>query len=384
MTQPFARRGVLASLAALLLGLANTGAVNAASWSEPIIFDAPGYAYGGDLIVLSPSKLLLVYVIEDPNEGNLFVRLRRSTDGGETWSRPRDFGETGVGLDGSGNVVNLVRLRNGRLWHSRSTDAARSFGPASAMTPRGADVVEFALDHGPGGVVAVVWRIRRGPTLVRVSTDGGASFGQPDTVATARGVRLDDIAIGDGVMYVSYENPQYFPTYETHLKIRWSSDHGATWSGPVLIADEGDTATLTAEGSIAHIAYASWDAPQSTARFATIQYRSTTNAGESWSPPRQLAPRSWDSHRSSIHLSDGVLHAVIGRCTPSWDTCDDERIFYRRSSDGVTWSPVERVSPRMFVDAYPADIEAIGGRVFVSYTGYTWTDGSSVVQIRNP
>jgi hypothetical protein len=382
-----ARRGFLAAATAVLLCLAVPGAALAAGWSAPIVVDPEGSLYGGDLLALSPFKLVLLYVEEDPNDDYGSFALRRSTNGGETWSSPQQLGPGSFAMSGTGNFVDLVWLLDGRLRYSRSTNSGASFPEFRVISPPEAHVSSFKVARGPNDDVAIVWHLRQDRSYSRVSTDGGRSFGPIRLVSRGRNVNLDDLAIGNGVVYLAYENPQYWPGYESHLKVKRSLDNGLTWSAAIAISDEGELGSLAAEGTTAYLAYTEWvyNRDQSSARFTTVQYRASFDAGTTWSKPRQLAPHSWDSDKSSIVLDDGVLHALLARCDPTWDTCDNERVTYRRSSDGLTWSPPERVSPKgNFFDAYIADVAAYDGRVFASYTGYTWTDSMAVVQIRNP
>jgi len=382
-----AGRGFLAASTALLLCLALPGNALAASWSEPIFVDPNGSSYGGDLLALTPSKLLLLYVEDDPNEDYGVFVLRRSTDGGQTWSNTRPLGPGRFALSGTGDVVDLVWLLDGRLRYSRSNNAGVSFTEFTPISPPEAHVASFRVARGANDEVAIVWHLRQERSYSRVSTDGGHSFGPTRLVSRGRNVNLDDLAIGDGVIYLAYENPQYRSGYETHLKVKRSLDNGATWSLATLISEQGEFGSLAVEGSTAFLAYTEWnfDRDRLSARFTTVQYRATTDSGATWSKTRQLAPRSWDSDNSSIVLDDGVLHALLARCDPTWDTCDNERVFYRQSLDGLAWSPPERVSPKgPFFDAWLADVAAVDGVVFASYTGYTWTDSKAVVQIRYP
>lgn len=379
-----ARRGLSAAVAASVLALVVSGQSLAASWSPPVDL---GGSYAGDLIVLGESRAVLIYARQDPDDDwSVTTLLRRTRDGGATWSAPRDLGRGALAVDGGGGIVDLVRVRGSRVTYARSTDAGATFGRARALADAG-DVRSIDVARGADGVVAVIWRPMRGPTFVRVSTDGGESFGAVGTVTSAPGVRSPSVAVGDGVIYVVYENPQYFPGYESHMKVRRSTDYGSTWGRPTPISTDAEFDRITAEGKRAYIAYTEWvyDPDEVTARFTTVQYRATTNSGATWSAPRQLSPPSWDAIARSIALRDGVLHAVFGRCTPTWDTCDDERVIYRRSVDGVSWSDPERVSPNPpgFFDTHEAVVDVIGGRVVVAYTGHAPGDYSVFVRLRD-
>jgi hypothetical protein len=307
--------------------------------------------------------------------------LLRSGDGGRSWSTRRQIDADAAALAGEGSAVDLVTLRDGRVWYARSANAGKSFSAASPLSDVG-DIRSIDVARGDHGEAAVIWRVSRGPTVIRASSDGGQSFGDAHSVTTAVGVRSPRLAVGDGVIYVAYENPQYRPGYDINLKIRRSTDGGASWSRPTPVL-EALGWSLSAEGSTAYVAYERWSDHQSSARFSSVYQMHTSNSGASWTAPRLIAPPSWDAEAPSIEIDEGVAHAVFGRCDPSWDTCDNMRLIYRSTTDGVSWSSPERVSPKSLYEAYSAEVGVVAGHVFVMFEAYTWTGGSLVVQERH-
>jgi hypothetical protein len=174
-----------------------------------------------------------------------------------------------------------------------------------------------------------------------------------------------DVAIGDAVVYVAYEDSRY------RLRLIRSFDLGASWSRAVTIHRDAFDASLTAEGNAAYIAFTEWFDASNNAKFMTVKYRGTNDRGASWSAAANLVRNELDADFPQILRRDGSLHATYSRCKPLWDSCDDTRTMYRRSVDGSSWSQQVRVSSftdARLAEARPAAIGASDRRVFVLYT----------------
>lgn len=346
---------------AVLLSLLLAGQVLAATWGAPVRLNSPGadYPYPAGLVTLGSSTAVVTYTEGyDPST----AYARRSTDSGSTWTAPvtlsRDV-EWGPEIAGRGSDVDAVWTEDERLRYARSPDGGASFGSSVALSPSAHRAMDPYVARGPGGQVAVVWQDWvSGTVYVRVSVDGGASFAPQRTLATDPEVEPDGVVIGKGIIYVAYTIG-----YEK-LRVKRSTDSGATWSTPQRITDksQGIGVSITAAGRQAYIAYTLRNSDEN---WFKVTYRQTTDKGASWSPQRQLSRASWTASNPHLALKGGTLRAAFERCTPEWDICVGNRVFYRQSSDGISWTSPERVSPRG-EETMPAGV-GFAGKILVLY-----------------
>lgn len=348
---------------AILLSLALAGQTMAVTWNAPIALTSAD-ATSGDLVTLGSSTAVAAYS-EAGEPEQLFVR--RSTSSGASWETPQALGNgMFAALAGRGMHVDLIWNRpSGRVLYATSTDGGASFGSPVALSPVGRFAWQPSVARGPAQLVAVVWEdVVSGYVNVRVSQDGGVSFAAPKVLTTAGEEMGTAVAIGDGVIYVAYS------IGSEEVRLRRSLDSGLTWRAPVAITNRlwDDGISLTAAGSHAYMAYTTI---ASGSTWSKVGYRQTTDRGANWSSQMDLSPPTWTSSEPDMALQGGVLRAVFTRCTPEIDVCIDERIFYRESSNGTSWSTAQRVSPNTLFAAYSPHA-GFAGKVLVLYLG----DGS--------
>ncbi len=213
-------------------------------------------------------------------------------------------------LAGSGGMLHLVHPRLGprkaddRVVYQRSVDRGRSWTRErvvfAATRKRRYVVPNLAVD-ARGAVVAVAFRVR-GPKetvlLVRVSRDGGQSFG--GTVALAAtgkspGIGVPAVAVGSDFVAVAWTN-----RVNGKVKLRVSRNDGRTFGGSQTLAttklsiDCKDPLTdglvgLAANGKSLHVA---WSHSASRHCIASaVRVRTSLDRGASWSPVRTITER---------------------------------------------------------------------------------------------
>ena len=374
-------RGTAAALA-LILAFAAASPVSAANWSRERVVAGPGNVFAGHLVALSASELVVVYWSYPSGrfEADAHWVLRSSSDAGRSWSSPRRLSNHEPAISGHGRHVDIVQKVDNRIRYMRSTNGGETFRRPIVLNPPGQRVGGIDVEHAADGTVAVLWHVRDEGTYVRISTTHGRTFGPRKLVVRAAKLNSPDLAFGEGVMYLTYQFGY------RRLFVQRSLDAGATWSRPTQISSQSDSffdSSITAEGESAFVAFEGFPSGDDGATFTVVSYASTSDGGRSWSEARHLAPPDWDTRSASISLDGGVAHAIFDRCTPDWDVCDDTRVFYRRSVDGVTWSRPRRVSSRSHVEAWGAGVDAFGGRAFVLLSGYGWDDGQVLLRVRS-
>jgi hypothetical protein len=365
MSPRTAARASSASLGAMLIALVLVGPTAAAvTWGTPKQLSAAEWATAAGLSTPSGSVAVAVYTEgHDPSP----VYVRRSADSGATWSAPLLLSNDSSwrpAIAGRGTRVDVVWARAGRVRYRSSADGGATFAPTTTLSPAGQFAANPQVARGPGGRVAVVWeRGGTGAVRVRVSTDGGTSFAPARTLTNASDLSPASVAIGKGVIYFAYA------AGSERIRVRRSLDAGASWSAPQRIRDKADAfdgVRMTADGKHAYIAYT---APNTAPNWWKVRYRRTTDRGTSWSRQRDLSPASWTASNPRISLQGGTVRAAFERCTPEWDICVDQRVFYRESSGGITWAPSQRASPSLLAEAMPGGV-GFADKVLVLYSGY--------------
>lgn len=348
--------------AAIVLSLVLAGQSMAATWATPVPLTAAAAGFDGDIVAFGSSTAVAAYV-ESNGSDELFIR--RTTNSGATWAPPLLISADGTSpaLAARDSMVDIVwNPPNGRVRYSRSLDAGVSFEPSIALSPLGRFAWRPAVARGPGGLVAVVYEdVQNGNVAVRVSQNGGMSFGAASILTGDGGEMGLAAAIGNGVIYVAYS-----VGFES-LRLKRSTNEGASWSGPASISNQlwDDGISMAAVGSHAYVAYT---AQNTFPQFGKIRYKRTTNSGANWSAQLDLSPSSWSTFDPDIHLRGGVLRSVFTRCTPEFDICVEERTLYSQSANGTTWTAPQRVSPTTLWAAYSPRV-GFAGRILAFYLG---------------
>jgi hypothetical protein len=192
--------------------------------------------------------------------GEIF--FARSTDGGMSFSAPRNLSNTIAGA-GKGRLtprhwhngsLDLARGPDGHLyaawteyegglWFSRSTDHGASFaapvrlaGGSDAKPARGP-----ALAVAAEGAVYLAWTVGDDPTAdihIARSADGGRSFDMPRPVTAGAGhADAPKLAVdGGGTVHLVYAQSPAGPFERYHVRYTRSDDGGRTFADPREIA----------------------------------------------------------------------------------------------------------------------------------------------------
>jgi len=360
----------LAAPVAVLLSFLIAAQATAVTWSPRVRLTTSGTAFGHGLVTLDSSNAVLLY------DAGPYVYVRRSTNSGMNWKpKQRISDDSGRGLfadiAGRMNDVDVVyededsSTDTSTLSYRRSTNSGATFGtPVPLRTLAWDDGFDPAVGRGPGDVVAVAWHELPTNTIrVRVSTDGGVSFGPEQTLATVTGTWFHPpvVAVGDGVIYVAYHIDA------TRIRLRRSLDDGATWRSAVRLSNNGtesptiDTMTATADGAKAYVGYTVTDGTSTWTRF-----RRTTNRGGSWSAQVDISPPSANPSLSpELALVGGTLHAAYEQCVAP--SCKGSMAMYRSKTATTAFTTPEQASHPATEWASPAGVGR-AGRVIVGYT----------------
>jgi hypothetical protein len=343
------------------------------------------YVYGAAMAARG-SALDAVWI--EQRGSTLALVYRRSTDAGATWSTRRDLaGATAMSAprsDGpvvlSESVVRPVEesatgasdpalerprpTADRRLGLATTTSRTLAVGGTSPSYP--------AVVHDSSNRVVVSWtNDASGAIYVRRSTDSGVTWKAPVSIDTTTNQPvtggfydgLPNLAAGTGVMYLVF--------YKTaaNLRVRRSTDGGATWSGATSLASNGSGyfPVVSATGSSAVVGYAVWAPP-----YLYSASRRTTDKGATWKPVVNLdAPTGNPSFQPRITRGGSRWHAIYERCIDA--ACATSATYHRSSADGATWTTPSRLS------ASPREYESPGGLAYADRLGALFVDDSAAL-----
>ena len=349
------RRLRLSFVLAAALILIGTQAVVAVDWSSASAISTSGAA-GASMQSTAVTGTQTVHVAFTDQAGPGAVAMyRRSTDGGATWedpveiSRPEAFGATALALESTGTTLDLVigefdASDNFFLYYRTSSNEGVDWSEPMRLTPLTGDAGKADVSRS-GSRVTVAWTDgATGRVLVRVSTDGGATFGHRTEVGVTSNQPYSGfdsydawVAVADagGTINVAWKRSDRI------LRTRRSTNAGESWRPVVTLSQTADNlyVTLMAAGDKVAIGYTS--AIEGHWR-ATL--RRSTNEGRTWRAPVLVGGR--DSWFPIFELRGGLLRAAYSRCTEMTNTqCLTEAAFLRLSQNfGTDWSASSQAS----------------------------------------
>ena len=350
----YARMGRALPLA-LVLVLAVTAPATAVSWGpvSPITTSGQAVAWAGSTAAYSGGIAVVYREIVDTQYR---VFIRRTPDGGVTWTTPRALSSplavsaSRPSIVASGLALNVVFVEDrtdGSSWvtHRSSTDGGVTWSGRHGLSASG-HRVGFPSVARAGDKVAVTWTDERtGAVGVRVSTSGGQSWLSRMNIATSvnqpwidDGIHLIDafptVAIANGMVNVGYY------TSPGTLKLRRSSTNGITWFSAVTLASNGNgfMPRLVSSGTSLVLGYAVY-----TGTDIYTAYRRSIDKGKSWSSAAVLSGASAPpSYQPVMSYAEGKWRVAFERCLD--ESCSSSDVLYRESADGVSWSAASRAT----------------------------------------
>lgn len=280
-------------------------------------------------------------------QGDHALRVALTTDGGATWPTVIKFADPGtdtsISMASSGRHIDILMTdqHNGRAIYRRSDDAGLTWTDPVLLGKVVRSEYAFptaVIGRAPDGTVAAAWWWKGSRLVVKVSHDGGSSFGFAHTLArwhpqsggcAAPSMSAPMIALGRGVIVVAGE----VVDDAGHIGILRSLDGGLSWSKPAGI---GYLYRMVAHGKdVLLIGYG--------------LSRVSHDRGLTWS---RWHHTFWPD---AIAWSDGRWRAALQSDFPY-------RQLYRDSIDGIHWSAPVGFAVEADVASAPAVATTLNGR----------------------
>ena len=288
-----------------------------------------------------------IYAVwEDDTANNSNILFSRSTDGGVTFSVPRNLSNSSgwsfgprLLVDSHGGI-NIVWVDptpgNQDIFFSHSTDGGTSFSIPQNLSNDAPNSGNPQMAADASGNVYVVWEsddITFG-VLFSHSTDGGATFAKPINLATiTTGSYGPQIAVGaDGSINVAWEDDFNF---QSDISFSRSTDKGATFSTPKnLSSNSGNSFAAQIAVDLSGNIDVVWvdDTPGNYA----ILYSRSVDQGANFSSAKNLSNNLGTSANPQIGVDANGGTYVIWQSNIPPATNND--VFFARSSDGVNFS----------------------------------------------
>jgi hypothetical protein len=308
-------------------------------------------------------------------------------------SRYADGGAVGIthawtrdgGLTWRHAPVPFITTAAGGTW-DRASDPVLAFGPSG-------DVYLSVIAFNGSSTDC------RSVVLVSRSTDGGATFGRASVAQATNDCNIFNdknwLAVDTGARSPYrgrvYQLWSYFEGDHAQQRVRWSDNHGRTWSDAAVITPgEVDTqnsqALIRPDGSITdvYLDYTGTGRTPDREREATeshavappaepgvpLRARTSHDGGRTWSHAVTLTTDvGGDVPGVRCCLPSAVVDPVSGRLHAVWQSTDLSLLRASSSTDGVHWGePItvntERTATTQVINA---DVAAYAGRVLVSY-----------------
>jgi hypothetical protein len=280
-------------------------------------------------------------VWEDDTANNSNILFSRSTNGGATFSAPRNLSNTSgwsfnprISVDNQGGI-NVVWVSdapgNQDIFFSRSTDSGGSFSTPQNLSNDAATSGSPELAVDASGNISVVWEsddITLG-VFFSHSTDGGTTFSTPVNLATNSGGSFGPqlVVAADGSISVVWEDDFNF---QSDISFSRSTDKGATFSTPKNLSNNSGN-SFSAQIGVDPSGNIDVAWVDNTPGNYAILFSRSADQGATFSSAKNLSNSPGDSSNPQLRVdANGGVYVVWQDNVPPVFNKD---IFFVRSSD---------------------------------------------------
>ena len=287
----------------------------------------PGDSENPQIVVDSSGNINVVW--QDNTPGNWQILFTRSSDGGATFSTPKNIsndprgaGNPYMAVDSGGNInvawVSSPTVLPNIISFSRSSDGGATFSTPIALSTRPSGGPQVAVDSA--GNINVAWRdgYNNFDVAFSRSSDGGATFTTPQVISYVMEADPELYMALDshGNIYVVWDTQPYGNIYLSH-----SSDGGATFTYTTITNNTGPVGPRDAQ-----IAIDSSGNINVVWTFSDIFFSRSSDGGATFSTPQNLSNdlRAWAPQIATD--SSGNINVIWPDNSPG-----NNDIFFTRS-----------------------------------------------------
>src|SRR5579859_77207 len=368
------------AVAAILGFFVSCGAVQA-----QLTFSAPknvsnntDFSFTPQMAVDSAGNIYAVW--EDDTANNSNILFSRSTDGGATFSTPRNLSNTSgfsfnphIFVDSHNNVSVVWEddtPGNLDVFYSHSTDGGTTFSTPVNVSNDSSDSSSPQVVADSAGNVFVVWESDTGALgiLFSRSLDGGSTFAAPVMLSTNTGGSMAPQLAVDltGNISVAWEDDILS---SSDISFSRSQDHGATFSAPKSLSHNvGNSNSAMIAVDLSGNINVVWE-NDSPGNF-DIFYTRSTDGGQNFSALLNLSNSPGTARTAQIATDlGGNINVVWADNTPPASSTD---IFFSRSSNaGASFSLPQNVSNNAGFSTNPSLAVDSGGNINLAWEDTT-------------
>jgi hypothetical protein len=330
-----------------------------ATFSAPKnISNSSGFSFNPRMAVDSKGKIDVVWV--DDTLGNPNVMFSHSSDGGATFSAPVNlsndtayFSSPQVAVDSLGNVHVVWESDSGNsgIFYSHSTDGVAFSAPLTLSTNTGGSIApQLALDLA--GNVNVVWEddvLGFSDISFSRSADKGMTFSIPRSLSNNVGNSISAQLVVDAAGNISALWLNDSPGHYAVFFSR-SADHGVTFSVPRNLSNSpGHSNNPQLALGAGQNLYIVWDETVAPSAAPHICFMRSSDAGLTFSAPLNLSGNTGTSNNAQVSM-DAAGYINVGWQNNTSGT--DDILFARSVDGGTTFAAVQNLSanPGMSTD----------------------------------
>src|SRR5882762_5425796 len=340
-------------VAIVILGLAVMCApASSQQFSAPQnVSNNPDFSFTPQLAVDLGGNIYVVW--EDDTNTNTNILFSRSTDGGATFSAPKNLSNSS-GFSSSPRIATDTHGSINVIWEddtpgnldvmfSHSTDGGLTFSTPINVSNDPADSSGLQIVADTSGNLLVAWEndTLNLAIMFSRSTDGGVTFSTPARVSASAGAAVSpQMAVDPGgnisVVWVDVTFAH------SDISFSRSADHGATFSTPKSLSNNiGSSASPQVTVDLTGNINVAWE-NNGPGNF-DIFFSRSADKGTTFSTPKNLSNSLGQSRSPQIALDAGGNINVVWTDNTPPDVSPD--IFFVRSSDGgTTFSTAQNIS----------------------------------------
>ena len=322
-----------------------------------------------------------IYMVwEDDTDTNSNILFSRSTDGGATFSAPKNISNSSgfsfnpsIAVDTHGSI-NVAweddTPSNLDVMYSRSTDAGLTFSTPINVSHDPADSANPQIAVDTSGNIYIVWEndtLNLGIVFSR-STDAGVTFSTPAILSiNAAGSVSPQLAVDlGGNISVVWEDDTLA---HSDISFSRSADHGATFSTPMSLSNNvGNSLSPQITVDLAGNINVAWESESP--GNSDIIFSRSADKGVTFSAPMSLSNSLGQSRNPQIALDAGGNINVVWTDNNPSDFNPD--IFFARSNDGgITFSIPQNLSQDSGASSIPVLIVDAGANIDVAWEDNT-------------